>query len=148
MKKYTYYTPIYLARAILDIIPEIKIRSIIDICCGSWNLLYAGMEKYPEAVITGVDVDKESEKHKIEKANFNFMDGREFAKNEYNEGKTYDLILSNPPFGLISDNERKYAFQYYEYMKFKGSKFKSDSSKLIYDEATGRITQMVFNLNI
>ncbi len=121
MKKYTYYTPIYLARAILDIIPEIKIRSIIDICCGSWNLLYAGMEKYPEAVITGVDVDKESEKHKIEKANFNFMDGREFAKNEYNEGKTYDLILSNPPFGSISDNERKYASheekeQYYSHL--------------------------------
>ena len=40
------------------------------------------------------------------------------------------------------------AFKYYEYMMFKGSKFKSDSSKLIYDEATGRITQMVFNLDV
>lgn len=108
MKKYIYYTPIYLARAILAIVPEMKIKSIIDICCGSWNLLHAGKEKYPDAVITGVDVDKESEKHKIAEATFKVMDGRKFAKNEYKEGKTYDLILSNPPFGSISDDERRY----------------------------------------
>lgn len=121
MRKYIYYTPIYLARAILDIIPDVKIRSIIDICCGSWNLLHAGREKYPKAVITGVDVDKESEKHKIAKAKFMFMDGREFARKEYKEGRTYDLILSNPPFGSISDDERKYASheeqgQYYSHL--------------------------------
>lgn len=39
MKKYIYYTPIDLARAIIAIIPEIKIESIIDICCGSWKLI-------------------------------------------------------------------------------------------------------------
>lgn len=108
MKKYIYYTPIDLARAILAIVPEIKMDSIIDICCGSWNLLQAGREKYPNAFITGVDIDKESEKHKIAKANFMVIDGREFAKQRYKEGKTYDLILSNPPFGSISDDERKY----------------------------------------
>lgn len=111
MKKYIYYTPIDLARAIIAIIPKIKIESIIDICCGSWNLLYAGREKYPDAGITGIDIDKESEKHKIIGATFKAMDGREFAKKEYKKGKTYDLILSNPPFGFISDDERKYRSQ-------------------------------------
>lgn len=108
MKEYTYYTPIDLARAILAIVPAMKIESIIDICCGSWNLLHAGKEKYPTAVITGVDIDKESEKYKIENATFKVMDGREFAENEHKEGKTYDLILSNPPFGSIADDERRY----------------------------------------
>ena len=54
---------------------------------------------------------------------------------------TWNLIVST--FSHL-DN----AFKYYEYMMFKGSKFKSDSSKLIYDESTGRITQMVFNLDV
>lgn len=108
MKKYIYYTPIDLAKAILAIVPQMKTESIIDICCGSWNLLHAGKEKYPDAFITGVDVDKESEMHKIPKANFMVMDGRDFAKNEYIKGKTYDLILSNPPFGSISDDEKRY----------------------------------------
>lgn len=111
MKKYIYYTPIDLARAILTILPEIEIESIIDICCGSWNLLKAGKERFPNAFITGVDVDKTSEEYKFVNANFKIMDGREFAQSEYKMGKTYDLILSNPPFGPISDNERKYGLQ-------------------------------------
>ena len=108
MKRYDYYTPIDLARSMIDIIPEIEVNSIIDICCGSWNLLQAGMEKYPNAVITGVDIDKEAEKNKISDSNFQIMDGREFAENEYKKGRTYDLILSNPPFGYIVEDERKY----------------------------------------
>lgn len=111
MKKYIYYTPIDLARAILAMIPKMEVETIIDICCGSWNLLYAGGEKYPNSFITGVDVDRESEKHKITKANFKVMDGREFAKNEYTKGRTYDLILSNPPFGAISDEEKKFCLK-------------------------------------
>lgn len=111
MKEYTYYTPIDLARSILNNMPEIEIESIIDICCGSWNLLQAGKEKYPNAIITGVDIDKEAEKHKFIEANFQIMDGREFAKKEYKRGNTYDLILSNPPFGHISEDERKYKME-------------------------------------
>lgn len=109
MKRYTYYTPIDLARSILTIIPEASIESIVDICCGSWNLLQAGKEKFQSAEITGVDVDCESEKHRFPKSNFQVADGRNFAKEEYKKGKTYDLILSNPPFGYISEDERKYS---------------------------------------
>lgn len=108
MKKYTYYTPIDLARCILDIMPKIEIKSIIDICCGSWNLLKAGSEKYPDAEVTGIDIDESSEKYRFGKSQFQIMDGREFARKEYKQGKTYDLILSNPPFGNISKEERIY----------------------------------------
>lgn len=108
MRKYIYYTPINLARALLDIIPEIKVDSMIDICCGSWNLLRAGNEKYPMAHITGVDVDAASSEHALSNSRFEVMDGRDFAKNEYLRGKTYDLILSNPPFGSLSNEDRKY----------------------------------------
>ena len=69
-------------------------------------------------------------------------------KFNYSSSKQGHYSLDVTGYQEMFNNERKYAFQYYEYMKFKGSKFKSDSSKLIYDEATGRITQMVFNLNI
>lgn len=108
MEKYAYYTPIDLARSILSIIPEIEVTSIVDICCGSWNLLQAGKEKYPKAFITGIDVDKKSEEHGFSDSTFEVMDGREFAKREFQNKRTYDLILSNPPFGYISENERKY----------------------------------------
>lgn len=108
MSNYTFYTPINLARNILKLLPEVEVDTIIDICCGSWNLLKAGKEKYPSALITGVDVDKVSMKHKIEKSQFSIMDGRDFAKREFEKGVTYDLILSNPPFGIMKDSERKY----------------------------------------
>lgn len=108
MKKYIYYTPIDLARAIITIIPDINVNTMIDICCGSWNLLKAGKERFPNASLTGVDIDKSSKIHRITNSNFKVMDGREFARKEYKKGKTYDLILSNPPFGAISENERKY----------------------------------------
>ena len=108
MKKYTYYTPIDLARNLLGIIPQIEAKSIVDICCGSWNLLQAGREKYPNAIITGVDIDKNSEKYKIDRSFFVNDDGREFAKKAFKIGKTYDLILSNPPLGYMEKKEIKY----------------------------------------
>lgn len=108
MEKYRYYTPVDLARSILNVLPDIDIETIVDICCGSWNLLQAGKERYPHATVTGVDIDVESEKYKIVASNFKVMDGREFAKKEYELGNTYDLILSNPPFGYLEECERKF----------------------------------------
>lgn len=69
-------------------------------------------------------------------------------KFNYSSSKQGHYSLDLASYNEICNKEKDNAFKYYEYMKFKGSKFKSDSSKLIYDEATGRITQMVFNLNI
>lgn len=108
MKRYDYYTPIELAESILKLLPNIKINSIIDICCGSWNLLKAAKEKYSEAFIVGIDIDSDSKEHKIDKADFFIEDGREFALNKKKVGQTYDLILSNPPFGYLHEECRKY----------------------------------------
>lgn len=108
MERYAYYTPIDLARSILTIIPQTEVGSIVDICCGSWNLLQAGKEKYPKALITGIDIDGKSGVYSFCGSTFESIDGREFAKQEFRKNRTYDLILSNPPFGYISENERKY----------------------------------------
>ncbi len=108
MERYAYYTPIDLARSILTIIPQTEVGSIVDICCGSWNLLQAGKEKYPKALITGIDIEGKSGVYSFCGSTFESIDGREFAKEEFRKNRTYDLILSNPPFGYISENERKY----------------------------------------
>lgn len=108
MKKYSYYTPIELARNILQLVPDIEVKSIVDICCGSWNLLCAAREKYSDAVITGIDVDIDSQQYKIEGSEFHREDGRCFALKQKEVGRTYDLILSNPPFGYLKEDSRKY----------------------------------------
>lgn len=108
MKRYDYYTPIELAECILRLLPNVKVTTVIDICCGSWNLLKAAKKRYSEAFIIGVDIDSDAIKHKIEGAEFFVEDGRKFALNKKKRGQTYDLILSNPPFGYLHEECRKY----------------------------------------
>lgn len=108
MKQYNYYTPIELAECILKLIPDVNVDTIIDICCGSWNLLKAAKNKYPTARVFGVDIDKNSQNHKLKDASFYKEDGRKFALSMRNVGQTYDLILSNPPFGYLHEENRKY----------------------------------------
>ena len=108
MKRYSYYTPIELAECILKLLPNVEVNTVIDICCGSWNLLKAAEKKYSDILITGVDIDSASRGHKIKGADFFTEDGREFALNKKKVGQTYDLILSNPPFGYLREERRKY----------------------------------------
>lgn len=108
MGNYDYYTPLELAKCLLDILPAIEINSIIDICCGSWNLLNAAKEKYPNTLVIGVDIDGDSQSHKLDDAQFYIEDGRDFAFTQNIRGQTYDLILSNPPFGYLHTEERKF----------------------------------------
>lgn len=106
MKNYKFYTPLEVADLLIEQIPDGKYENIIDICCGSWNLLFSAQKKYPDAKIIGVDIDNGAEKNRISKAKFYQQDGRVFAVQEYNKRKVYDLILSNPPFGYIKVKER------------------------------------------
>lgn len=108
MKKYDYYTPVELAKCILNLLPNVEVRTMIDICCGSWNLLSAAKERYENAYSVGVDIDEKSSLYKIENSEFVLADGRDFALTEKKKGNKYDLILSNPPFGLLKDEERKF----------------------------------------
>lgn len=105
MNKYSYYTPIALAEEIVKLIPKKKYNSVIDICCGTWNLLSAAKKMYPNANFYGVDIDESIEEHVFGGAKFTLDDGRKFSDREKNGGRTYDLILSNPPFGNLEEND-------------------------------------------
>jgi len=102
MKDYSYYTPVELACKILDLLPKVQYDEVIDICCGSWNLLKAAKELFGCKKIYGVDVDQKVENIKIDDAMFFLEDGRKFSLKTYKK-KKFDLVLSNPPFGRIDD---------------------------------------------
>ena len=109
MSNYNFYTPIELADLLLKLIPQKNsISSIIDICCGSWNLLAAAKKCYPNSKIIGVDIDPNANNHCIEGATFVCADGRLFANRQEKTKQTYDLILSNPPFGYLPKEKKKY----------------------------------------
>ena len=105
MKDYKYYTPKELASRIMELIENKPYNNVIDICCGSWNLLHAAKEKLNCQFIVGVDVDENVKKYKLSKEKFYQEDGREYALRYYRK-RRYDLVLSNPPFGLLTDDSR------------------------------------------
>lgn len=105
MSDYKYYTPVALLDALLEHVPEGDVRNIVDISCGSFNLLKSALKKYPDAICVGVDIE---EQNVGDYPNIIFVkqDGRIFAKQQNEEKKTYDLILTNPPFGRLKKEER------------------------------------------
>ena len=64
-------------------------------------------------------------------------------KFNYSSKTKYKLDVTG--YTDMTNKEKDKVFQYYEYMQFKRSIFKSDSENLVYDNLTGRITKMVFN---
>ena len=48
-------------------------------------------------------------------------------------------------YDSLKNNEKEYIYKYCEYIQFKRAKFDSDSSQIVYDNVTGRISKMVFN---
>lgn len=110
MKQYAFYTPVQVADFLIEMLDCTDCQNIIDICCGSWNLLRSAKKRFPNAHITGIDVDGGAEKFKLENANFYKGDGRKFALDCINENQKYDLVLSNPPFGYLEEKMRLYAY--------------------------------------
>ena len=96
MKYSKYYTPIHVANFLITQLEIEMPEEIIDICCGSGNLLIAAQKRW-NSNLTGVDIIE----HNIPKINCICEDGREFA---INHKKKYPLILANPPFDC---NEKK-----------------------------------------
>ena len=94
-----YYTPKELANALVGQLPHANYGSAIDICCGSFNLLEAASDIFPGIKLTGVDINEVASVP--DEATFYNMDGRLFA--DICE-ETFDLILSNPPFGASDDD--------------------------------------------
>ncbi|QUO20793.1 class I SAM-dependent methyltransferase [Clostridiaceae bacterium Marseille-Q4143] len=105
MGNYKFYTPPEVAECLMTVLPEKKYKNVIDICCGSWNLLKAANKVFDIEEYVGVDIDDSAGKYCLNGARFVCADGRKFA---IEEKKKYDLVLSNPPFGCIKENNRVY----------------------------------------
>lgn len=103
MGNYKFYTPPEIAESLIDLLPNRAYSNVIDICCGSWSLLKAAQKRFGQSKFVGVDVDSDAEASCFEGAKFYCKDGRSFA---ISEKRKYDLILSNPPFGYLKDDER------------------------------------------
>lgn len=105
MKDYSYFTPKKLAEEILKTIDKKLFMNVIDISCGSWNLLEPARRILGCREIVGVDIDAEMSQYRIDDGLFLNLDGRIFAQQVCNHEK-YDLVVSNPPFGRLKDAER------------------------------------------
>lgn len=103
MKKYRYYTPESLAEYLIRLLPVRDYQNAIDICCGSWNLINAARKIFPHLSCEGVDIENHIGEIKSPEVKFVCEDGRTYA---LNIDKTYDLILSNPPYGLLDNKNR------------------------------------------
>lgn len=103
MMKYKFYTPPELSECLMTLLPPRKYKNIIDICCGSWNLLEAARKRFGSANYVGVDIDEDAQNNCFAQAVFWCEDGRTFS---IKERERYDLILSNPPFGYLKEEER------------------------------------------
>lgn len=103
MGNYKFYTPPMLAECLMKLLPRRDYHNIVDICCGSWNLLDAARKQFGLSHYVGVDVDEEAGVNCFAGATFLCEDGRKFA---IKERQKYDLVLSNPPFGYLKDENR------------------------------------------
>ena len=103
MNKYIYYTPQSLAEYLISLLPVKDYQTAIDICCGSWNLINAARKIFPQLTCEGVDIENSIGQIKLPEVKFICEDGRVFA---LNIDRTYDLILSNPPYGLLDNKNR------------------------------------------
>lgn len=80
--KYKFYTPPMLAECLISLLPRREYSNIIDICCGSWNLLEAASKQFATASYVGVDIDSDANKNCFRGAKFFCKDGRRFALEE------------------------------------------------------------------
>jgi len=105
MSDYKYYTPVSLLDALLEYIPEKQVENVVDISCGSFNLLKSALKKYPNARCVGVDIENQDVS---DCSNICFVkqDGRVFSKQQHEKSVTFDLILTNPPFGRLKKEDR------------------------------------------
>lgn len=95
-----FYTPLPIAQLLVKQLKISPPDKIIDICCGSCNLLNAAKKRWPRAVLYGTDIVE----HKNESVIFEKKDGREYALNHLKE---FSLVLANPPFDYL-ENKNEY----------------------------------------
>lgn len=100
-----YYTPLSIAELLIKQLNIGTPEKIVDICCGSCNLLNAAKQRWRKATLYGADIAN----HNVSDVVFENIDGREYALNHQKE---FPLVLANPPFDYLeTKNEFPQLFQ-------------------------------------
>lgn len=100
-----YYTPISIAHLLVKHLRISPPNKIVDICCGSCNLLMAAKKRWQNAILYGTDIAE----HCVDGVIFEKIDGRSYALNHQKE---FELVLANPPFDYLeTKNEYPQLFQ-------------------------------------
>lgn len=95
-----FYTPPKTASILINELSIPKPQKVIDICCGSCNLLIAAKKKWNSVTLYGVDV---SECHSVNGVIYEKKDGRQFAIEHPHE---FPLVLANPPFDFVKSKKQ------------------------------------------
>lgn len=95
-----FYTPPNIANSLIKELSIPEPEKIIDICCGSCNLLVAAKKKWTKAKLYGVDV---SEHSSVENVVFEKKDGRQFAVEHPHE---FSFVVANPPFDYVKNKKQ------------------------------------------
>ena len=93
-----YYTPADISTALVNLLDFKNDCTVVDICCGSGNLLNAAKRTDKTLKCHGVDIIDVSGRNDV----FCKSDGRAYALK--NIGK-FDYALANPPFGRSEPND-------------------------------------------
>lgn len=97
-----YYTPLAVAKPLVSLLSFSDHSKVIDICCGSCNLLSAANHVNKTLNCLGVDIcPSELSVHDTIQA-----DGRVYATEHMGE---FDFALANPPFGKAEESEHSKA---------------------------------------
>lgn len=89
-----FYTPLQIAYLLIQQLKIPAPSEIVDICCGSCNLLRAAGKRWSKAKLTGVDIAP----HVVPNITCIKCDGREFA---LEHAGMFSLVLANPPFDFV-----------------------------------------------
>lgn len=93
-----YYTPLAVAKQLVSLINFPDHSKVIDICCGSCNLLSAANHINNTIQCLGVDIHPSVSNYYCTVQ----ADGRHYAMEHIGE---YDFALANPPFGKSQDSD-------------------------------------------
>lgn len=89
-----FYTPVPIASLLVKCANVTNPPAIVDICCGSCNLLHAAKQRWTHARLIGVDINP----HTFTDVDYIKTDGRRYA---IENTEKYLLVLANPPFDFV-----------------------------------------------
>lgn len=94
-----FYTPPEIARSLINELNIDVPSKVVDICCGSCNLLFAAKERWDRTMLYGIDVAD----HAANDVFFERKDGRQYAIDHPNE---FSLVVANPPFDSVEKQKQ------------------------------------------